>query len=268
MEKNKQPPKLLHEYTVEELLGLIGSPTEEIKQKSEEEYVENEVIRFLAYYDIKPGNHRINTKLMFKLFKSWSKNKAYKYKDFLKNTLNQLQSEKELKNYEKISYFKIDKSLLNITRFLEESKPRRVNFRKTLFYKKFMEEFIEQHKLASGPIYVEADILYYLFDFYNQKKKRRMISYERFVSMCHLYFPEKQLGFGSTWFGVNESIKSLITPEWVKTWRQGRVRYGYISKNKKEEFKNKLYLQKNLKKETQLQKILYSETLPKEKSEK
>lgn len=267
MEKNKQP-KLIHEYTVEELLSLIGSPTEEIKHKSEEEYVENEVIRFLAYYDIKPGNYKINTRVLFRLFKSWSKNKTYKYQTFLRNMFNQLQSGRKTHNAEKSVYLKVDKSLLSITRFLEESKPKRVNFRKTLFYKKFMEEFIEEHKLASGPIYVEADILYYLFDFYNQKKKRRMISFERFVSMCHLYFSEKQLGFGSTWFGVNESIKSLITPEWVKIWRQGRVNYGYISKNKKQEFKNKLYLQKNLKEETQLQKILYSETLPKEKSQK
>lgn len=267
MENKKQSPKLIHEYSVEELLKLMDSSKEEVTTKSDEEYVDNEVIRFLAYYDIKPGTYRINTKLMFRLFKAWSKDKTYKYADFIRNMYSQLEKKYTSINFEKFQYFKINKTLINITRFLEEAKPKKIIFRKTMYYKKFMEEFIEQHKLAAGPIFVEADILYYLFDFYNHKKGRRLIGYERFVSMCHLYFPEKQLGFGSTWFGVNESIKELITPEWVKTWRQGRVKYGYLTKIKNPENKNKLYLQKGLKEETQKQKILYSEVLPEKKQE-
>lgn len=267
MENKKQSPKLVHEYSVEELLKLMDESKEDVSKKPEEEYVENEVIKFLVYYDIKPGIYRINSKLLFKLFKAWCKDKTYKYETFTRNMLNQIEKKFSSKNLEKFQYFKINKSLLNITRFLEEAKPKKIIFRKTMFYKKFMEEFIEQHKLAAGPIFVEADILYYLFDYHNQKKGRRLIGYERFVSMCHLYFPEKQLGFGSTWFGLNESIKTLITPEWVKTWRQGRVKYGYLTKIKNPENKNKLYLQKGLKEETQKQKILYSETLP-EKEQK
>jgi hypothetical protein len=268
MENNKSSPKLINEYSVEELLKLMDSSKEDVTQKSEEEYVNNESIRFLAYYDIKPGNHRISTKLLFKLFKSWTKDRSYKYENFVRDLFSQLEIKNTTFRREKYQYFKINKNILNITRYLEESKPKKIIFRKTMFYKKFMEEFLEQHNIKAGPIFVEADILYYLFDYYNQKKTRRMVSYERFVSLCHLYFESKQLGFGSTWFGVNESIKSLITEEWVKTWRQGRVKYGYIIKEKDKELKSKLYLQKNLKEETQLQKILYSETLPKEESKK
>ncbi len=267
MENKKQPPKLIHEYSVEELLNMMDSSKEDLTQKTEEEYVDNEVIRFLAYYDIKPGTYRINGKIMFRLFKAWSKNKTYKYTDFVRNMYSQIEHKYTNKDYEQVKYFKINKTLLNITRFLEEAKPKKIIFRKTMFYKKFMEEFMEQHKLSAGPIFVEADILYYLFDYHNHKKGRRMIGYERFVSMCHLYFPDKQLGFGSTWFGVNESIKELITPEWVKTWRQGRVKYGYLTKIKNPENKSSLYLQKGLKEETQKQKILYSEVLP-EKEQK
>lgn len=268
MEDNKNPPKLIHEYSVEELLKLMDSSKEPLTQKTEEEHIDNEVIRFLVYYDIKPGVHRINAKLMFRLFKAWCKDKTYKYQDFSRNMLNQLEKKYVTFQLEKFQYFKVNKTLINITRFLEEAKPKKIIFRKTMFYKKFMEEFIEQHKLAAGPIFVEADILYYLFDFYNHKKGRRLIGYERFVSMCHLYFPEKQLGFGSTWFGVNESIKELITPEWVQTWRQGRVKYGYLTKIKNPENKSSLYLQKGLKEETQKQKILYSEVLPEKEQKK
>jgi hypothetical protein len=242
--------------------------SESIVQKSEEEYIDNEVVKFLAYYNIKPGSFKINSKILFKLFKAWTKDKTYKYQDFTRNLQLQFNQNIKIINYERFVYFKIDKNLVNITRFLEEAKPKKITFRKTMFYKKFMEEFIEEHKLGKGPIFIEADILYYLFDFYNHKKGRRMIGYERFVSMCHLYFEEKQLGFGSTWFGVNESIKNMITPEWVSTWRQGRVKYGYITKIKDPEQKSKLYLQKGLKEETQKQKILYSETLPEKEQKK
>lgn len=269
MENKNQPPKLIHEYSVEELLKLMDSSQgrESLTEKSEEEYIDNEVIKFLAYYDIKPGSYKVNSKILFKLFKAWTKDKTYKYADFFRNIQLQFNPTQKKLHHEKFTYFKIDKNLVKITRFLEEAKPKKITFRKTMFYKRFMEEFIEEHKLDKGPIYVEADILYYLFDFYNQKKGRRGIGYERFVSVCHLYFNEKQLGFGSTWFGVNESIKNMITPEWVSTWRQGRVRYGYITKNKTPEQKSKLYLQKTIKEETQKQKILYSETLPEKKSQ-
>lgn len=267
MENKKSPPKLINEYSVEELLELMGSSKEDVSQKSEEEYVSNQSIRFLAYYDIKPGNHRISTKMLFKLFKSWTKDKSYKYEDFVKDLYNQLEMKTTTFQRNKHQYFKINKNILNITRYLEESKPKKIIFRKTMFYKKFMEEFLEQHNIKAGPIFVEADILYYLFDYYNQKKTRRMVSYEKFVSLCHLYFDTKQLGLGSTWFGVNESIKSLITEEWVKTWRQGRVKYGYIIKEKSKETKSKFRIH-TYNEERQKQKVLYSETLPEEESEK
>lgn len=267
MENKKQPPKLIHEYSVEELLNMMGTATpenpEQIKEKTEEEKIDNQVIKFLLYYDIKPGTQRISSKTLFRLFKSWNKDTSFKYSQFLKDMFSSLQLRHTTQDFKTISYFKLNKSLTNIVRFIEEAKPKKILFRRTMNYKKFMEEFLAEHNLKAGNIFVEADILYYLFDFHNSKKGRRMIGYERFVSMCHLYFPDKQLGFGSTWFGVDESIKAMITPEWIKTWRQGRVKYGHLVKEKSKEKRSSLYLQKGLKEETQLQKILYSETLPK-----
>lgn len=261
----RQSEKLINEYSVEELLKLIetSADKEDITVKTEEEQINNEVIRFIIFYDIKPGNYRINSKTLFKLFKAWNKNKNYKHSDFLKNMHHCLERKFGKSN---ITYLKINKSLTNIVRFIEEAKPKRITFRKTMFFKQFLEEFMEEHKLTAGPIYVEADILYYLFDYYNHKKKRRMISYLNFVSMCHLYLPFRQLGFGSTWFGVNESIKNLITPEWVKTWRQGRIQHGFISKSKKEEYKKKIYVQDVKRDKAHRSKILYYETLPDKES--
>lgn len=131
-----------------------------------------------------------------------------------------------------------------------------------------MEEFVTLHNIKPGSIYIESDILYYFFDYHNHKKQRKLISYYTFVSMCHLYFSSKQLGYGSTWFGVSEDIKNLITPEWIKVWRQGRVKYGYIIRKKSEEIKNKIYEDQYKTEEKQKSNILYPETLPENKPEK
>ena len=56
--------KLLHEYTEEELLKLLGEPTSEVTTSNEEDQIKNDVVRFVLFYDIKPGEENVNSKLL------------------------------------------------------------------------------------------------------------------------------------------------------------------------------------------------------------
>lgn len=270
MSNKKDRPKFINEYSVDELLELLSSggnvDPDEITELSEEEQIDNSVVKFLIYYDIKPGNYSISIKALYKLFNSWNKEKKMDITYFLK-TINIFFNKKNLNyNYYHNSYIKINTSMAKITKHIEDIKRKKINTRLNKYHLKYMDEFLTLNNIKAGPVYVEADILYYLFDYYNFKKKRKHISYQKFVSMCFLYFSFRQLGFGSMWFGVTENIKDLITPEWVKVWRQGRVNYGYITKKKSKEKKTKLYTTSYSTEEVQKRKILYAETLPEEKS--
>lgn len=265
-------PKLLHEHSVDELLKMLDSGSEvkqeELKNSKEEDEVQNTVIRFLIHYDIKPGKYKISVRTLLKLYKCWSKDRNIKYMEFWNAMNGQFQISRYKIDSNKISYISVNTSLAKITKHIEEYRPKKIKIRNTKNHLKYMEEFLSLNNIKPGPIFVESDILYYFFDYYNYKKKRKFINYYNFVSMCHLYFTSKQFGYGATWFGVSEEIKNLVTPEWVKVWRQGRVKYGYIIRQREEEEKNKLYTSEYKSEEYQKKKILYPESLPENKSKK
>lgn len=267
MSQKNKPAKLINEYSIDELLKLIGSEKQseensEISTLTDEEKIENIVIRFLVYYDIKPGRYSINAKLLYKLFKKWAKDNDVSYKQFFLKLSKQFSVKNKAFNYKRSLHFKVNVSLSSITKFFEDNKKKGIHLRRTKNHLRYMEEFLNVHNIKPGPVYIESDILYYMFDAYNYKKKRAGIKYYHFVSMCHLYFKSKQLGYGAMWFGVNEEIKNLITPEWVKGWRQGRVKYGYLSRKKTKKQKQTMYTTKYSTEEIRKRKILYSETLP------
>jgi hypothetical protein len=271
MSIDNKKPKLLTEYSVEELLGLMGSSSEKINEEqpqSDEDKLQNIVIKFLVYYDIKPGRYTINARTLYKLFRSWNKDHDMTYPEFFRNLFHQFPKKHKIINYKLYDHIKINKSLSTIVTHLEEKPKKKINTTKGKNQLRYMEEFLSIHNIKEGSVYIESDILYYLFDYYNHKKKRKPINFIAFVSMCHLYFKTRQLGYGSVWFGVNEAIKDLITPEWVKIWRQGRVKYGYISKKMSKKKKDEIYTTTWSNEEVQKRKILYPESLPEKKQKK
>jgi len=273
MSNNNNKPKLVHEYSVDDLLKILSDSTsddsaEEIKHLTEEDQIENRVVKFLVYYNITPGKYSINIKALYKLFVSWCKDRSIKYPEFERTIRLHLQVKRHKSNYIFSNHVKVNTSLSKITKHIEDTSKKIINSKKNINHIKYIEEFFDLHGLKSGNIYVEADILFYLFGFHNDKKKRAAIPYRTFLNICSLYFSVKQLGFGSTWFGLNESVKNLVTPEWVKVWRQGRVNYGYITQEKSKENKSKLYTSIRKTEKSQKKKILYVETLPEKYSEK
>lgn len=273
MQNKPKTPKLLNEYSVDELLDLFNSSSEEqqteFKQLDEEDKIYNVVIKFLIYYDIKPGIYKINGKTLYKLFKSWNRgNDPISYDSFVHQMNGQFKTKTQVIYGRKNPYFSVSTSLAKITKHLEEKSKRIIKFKKSKNHLRYMEEFLNKHNIKAGKIFVESDVLYYMFDSHQYKKKRKMISYFNFISLCHLFFETKELGLGMTWFGVSEEIKDLVTPEWLSVWRQGRVKYGYMQKKTRQEVKTKIHTTKWRTEEIQKNKMLYPETLPKNESQK
>jgi hypothetical protein len=227
----------------------------------DDERTDSPVIKFLIYYDIKPGTYSISIKTLYKLFRLWNKDHKIEEAEFVRKLHGQFP-------YGDNRFIKINKSLASILIHIEDKPKRTINTTKGQNQLRYMEEFLSVHNLKPGKIFIECDILYYLFDYYNHKKKRKPINFIAFASMCRLYFKTKQLGYGSLWFGVNEAIKDMITPEWIKVWRQGRVKYGYISKKMSKKKKDQIYTTPWYDEEAQKKAILYPESLPEKKSQK
>ena len=236
--------KLLHEYTEEELLKLLGEPTTEVTTSNEEDQIKNDVVRFVLFYDIKPGEENVNSKLLYKLYKSWSPLK----KD--KATINQFNSiflsifarshtsAPDPFKYPNRTFYRIDKSISHLFLKMEQNRRKKIHIRSSKNYKRYAEEFMEMYNIKPGSLYVEADLLYHIFDNYQYTKKRKIISENNFRDLFSLYLPTKRTEHYFLWFGVDESIKNLLTPELVNNWRQGRVKYG---KKKTKERAKKVY---------------------------
>jgi hypothetical protein len=271
MLNNPKTPKLLNEFSVDELLQMFNSSNteeqQEFKELNEEDKIQNVVIKFLIFYDIKPGIYKINGKTLYKLFRSWNRgNDPISYDLFVKQMNGQFKTKNQMLYGKNNPYFSVSTSLAKITKHIEEKSKKIVRFKKSKNYLRYMEEFLNRHNIKPGNIYVESDVLYYMFDSYQHNKKRKMMNYFNFISLCNLFFETRELGLGTTWFGVSEEIKNLITPEWLTVWRQGRVKYGYIQKKTRQEVKTKIHTTKWTTEEVQKRKMLYPETLPKNES--
>lgn len=216
MENKKLPTEL----DIEELLKAVEqAPKEVISKKTAEEQVENKIFQFVMFYDIKPGYHKVPKRLIHIMYKYWSKEKmprnAFTY-----------EFHKVFTGKENTTNYFLNKSVATLLKQHESDKPKKIDYTKSKTYQKLFADYLNHYNIKPGNLYVECDLLYYLFDMFVTKKRRASIGFFKFFSLIANKFNKKDLGYGVTWFGVDESIKQHLPQEVVERWRQGRAKYA------------------------------------------
>jgi hypothetical protein len=146
-----------------------------------------------------------------------------------------------------IVYFKVNEKGAKLSYYTDQY--FKFNKRKHISnknHRKHYEKFFQDINLTPGPLFVEADVLYHVYDTYMYRHKRKSHPFLRFQLICELFFEKKYLGGNNIpWFGVSENIKQLVTPEAVANWREGRKHFnGKTSKIKEEDKAKILYPEK------------------------
>lgn len=227
--------KLDTDLSTEELLKALDN--------KEDTFVSSDpVFSFIQSFELKPGKTKIKLHLLYDLFKEWNK---FSY-------LTSIQFKNEMAKYFTFSIssnirnvvFLLNASIMDIVKHIEKNKkPDSYSHIKYKNNQKRFDKFIEAHDIKPGSLFIESDVFFHIYDTWTYKNNITItLSYEKFVSICHLYFDDKHFaGSELTWFGVDSSIKQYISTQAVSNWRQGRTKRGKKSKVSKEDQENIIY---------------------------
>lgn len=239
-------PRSPTELSLAELLEAVKG--QELIDENVSPSFNDPIASFVQAFNIKPGKELISDILLHKLFKLWNKNSFINIRNFNRQFGQYIPSQRRNRRF----YF-VDQQVLKIIKTIEdiEKKTAFVPTKSKAFYKHF-ERFLEKTNLKPGELYVESDILYYVYNRWcDDTRYKNPLGYKHFISFCDLNFEVKRLSNSTIlWYGVNKEIKTLITRSEVERWRQGRLRYAKTKKDYSKPYNKKektLYTKKQKK---------------------
>jgi hypothetical protein len=184
----------------------------------------NDVVNFLISFKIKPGIHRIKDKLLYQLYRTWTKEEYITAYQFNLQCGKYLKRRQSGKNF----YYTISKSNFKLTeeanKYLEQFV---TNKTKSPRYKLHFDNFLRNHNIKAGLYFVQSYVLYYLYDIWTYSiKKHNPLGEIQFFNFCKLYFKQRRIGSNRVaWFGISKSIKDVVNEETFKkaeAWGQGK----------------------------------------------
>lgn len=216
--------KLPHELELEELLSAIkNTDTSDIKIQ-----YDDPILSFTQAFKLTPGQDLVSSKVLYKLFKLWHPDTAFSNTNFSFQLSKYIPRQKE--------FYLVNKNFLSISKQIQDLlSEKKKDKTKSKTWSKHYHAFLEDTGIESGSLYVEADILYYLYNRWRDNNKRTtLLSYENFCKITNLHFEKKRLTESTkNWYGVSKNIKSLITREEVERWRESKnnAKKKYIKKD-------------------------------------
>lgn len=211
--------KSLTELTEAELLELIKDEPNTITVYD----WANDVMEFISVYNLKSGEEQITTKLLYKLYRLWSKNPVTNA--ILTNTLTDLFPSR--RNNANVIYILLDKSTLN----LKEEAYKYIKKQDKSKNKKWLEHFYKfKHELCieKGGLFIKDTVLYNIYDKWCYKK-RSSVSIAQFNNFCKLHYNFKIID-RHYWFSLNESITKQLTENMIKEMSKPRALKKTIKK--------------------------------------
>jgi len=220
------------DLSTEELLNALDGDTSDAFVSSDP------IFSFIQTFNIKEGIRKIKCDLIYDLFKAWNKFSEINRLKFFQEFEKYFQAHNMYAKSMRSRYYLLDNDMLDIVKNIEGyKKTHPKNKHKYKSVKKHFENFLKEHNITSGGLHIEADVFYHIYDTWTYRNKMHTyLSYERFTSVCSLYFEPKHFeGSELVWYGVDDNIKQYISINAVTNWRQGRAKRGKKSKVSKED---------------------------------
>ena len=148
------------------------------------------IFSFIQTFGIKEGIRKIKCDLIYDLFKQWNKTSRIKPNAFFKEFEKYFQAHNMYAVSMRSRYYLLDKDMLDIVKNIESyKKTHPKNKHKYKSVKKHFENFLKTHNITSGSLYIESDVFYHIYDTWIYRNNgHNYLSYERFTSVCSLYF--------------------------------------------------------------------------------
>lgn len=228
MERKRLP----NEHSLDELLEIASD--EEVIKKEDEVIVRNnnDVLSFVLAFNLQPGNEIVPTRLLYKLYRGWSKSPIAK--ELFYNLLGEIFIPLR-------GRVKINESSINISIKLYDKYRIKKDFRySNASHRKHVLQFLSEREITSGDIWLPAYVIYHMYDkwCYDNNKATRFseIAFKN-VLITHLK-TNKNIEKDGIYFKVDKSIFNHLTEETINNLKEARKkRHG--RKEKKEPKKSK-----------------------------
>lgn len=241
MSRNKLPHQLSEEELLEQLQNEEKDSTTEIIDS------QDDILSYLAAFNITSGTVKITSSVLYKLYKEWSKNPVERLA-FGYRLAEILPKEKE-------RYYLINQDSIFLNKELAKWRViKKKNKVKSPKWHNHFKAFLNHYGLKKGPVYLEGDMIYWLYDKweYNRGKKGHILNRVAFGSFCKLYLGEEKRTAYSRMYGVSTEIYNHLSPETVLKFRTlkkehwNETRKKISKRNKEKQLKE---LQEEFKKE-------------------
>jgi hypothetical protein len=216
--------KLPSEISVDDLLSELEDDS---AVAPIEDQTDNEIVRFLTYYNIERGNEPVKLNLLYRLYKLFSPNPKGA-EPFNAEVRLYFDYEEKPNHYNVF----LNKSALNIGETLYKAirKSHKPKTRSRSFRKHF-ELFLKELNMKPGTFYLDSTSLLYLYDEWKFKTKRKYkVADRQFLSVLKLYFTPKRTSKTQQLYGIDRNAlnydltdeKVASIKEWSKKYHEKR----------------------------------------------
>lgn len=199
--------KLQTELSNDELFDLLQN-----NEESSKPALKNKYLNFISKYNIQSGTSEVPTSILLELFKfDYPKISSQAFVINMKKYI-------EWETHRNRTIFFINKSLLEISKSLDDlinppSKPKKVRDRK-----KHIEDYLKYFNLKPGNNSIEPSILFDLYDRWCYKYKRKRITHKEFYAYLKLYLPL----VNEKYHNVHDDLFKIISLKTIKGIKRKR----------------------------------------------
>ncbi len=198
MSKKKAP----NNYELDELLDLLDQESPEIK---EEAFIkdDDEVLGFISYYNIKPGENRVSVTLLKELFRKWTNSSISSdlfFKEFSKYFTRYCDAKR--------AYYGLNLDSLALAEKAKKVLLKKPNRTKSKTAKLHFEGFLGHYNISEGNLWVSLSSVYVLYNKWTTTKSasKTTLSKASLRKFMDLYFESKK-AMNKIWFKLNNEIR-------------------------------------------------------------
>lgn len=203
------------QLTYEELLAAMEDAPEAVDEVLEHS---DDIVPFLSYYGVQPGETLVSKRLLYKLYRTYSKNPIPQHQFIL--AVGDFISSKRAGGRQ---FFCLNQDNFAISQAIFKSQ-KKIEKTKSLTYQKHFQWFLTGRGVRKGTKWLEGFILYFIYkDFCRSHRVNPKLGYENYHKFLKLHFPFRRLKENrSLWFKVDDLTANLLSEEEKGIIREAR----------------------------------------------
>lgn len=209
------------QLTEEEILALLDS--DDVGEETVEIFnYTDDIVPFLSFYNITPGNTPVSKKLIYKLYKTYSKHPLDE-RNFNVQTGQFLSVQH--------SYYNVNLDNFAISNHLYKAEKTR-DKTKSLTYQKHFDWFLTERKVERGTKWIEGFILFFIYkDFCRSRRVNPRLGYVNFHKFLKLHLQHKRIkGNRALFFKIDENTFNIFSKDECDKIRIARQKTRRIEK--------------------------------------